>query len=544
MKVLFKGLKKHMPDNETALIHLFTVNHKFVEEYFSTKMWCTLRCVSKGLYFMLMEPIMDKLRAKQRAHYREMRHRLILYRCMVDVSIMGCGKTFTTSAIAKSLNLDLVVFGPYSSQSTWNQAAAHFGITVEFHSYSEFQRKKKPYLTAVEDPMEWEDAKLLPDCHEQKALSLTIDPSWIARIKKPILLVFDESHFLKNVSKRSKSATILVRSLLAWSSGYVICLSATPFDKPEHTCRLARVLGILKAQELAVMNPFTRNLRYTGLQEIIDYAQQLTPMEIPRFYGAQASTKTAYFCMTHMIKPKLFLSMPAHSLPFIADTKNHFGHLEGNNLETVKQGVNLLRRAIQAFMLGQQFGGEAMGSVSGGLRMIEIGKVPLFVQNAQRVLRDYPTAKVTLMFNYTASLKLAEEHLTMHNPLVIHGPTSKVKRPKLLHFFQQPDCKHRLLICNLSVLAQGVDLDDQHGAFPRYAFISPSYHIIALHQASGRFSRTETKSKPIIRFLYVAEVSSEMKLLETLARKSKVIKSGLTYQVKLPGDYPEEYEID
>jgi len=565
--------------NEQNLIHLFGVNSQFIREYYTTEMWCALRQVSKGLYKILTEPIMYKLFPPQRPYFRELRHRLQLYRRGVNISPMGSGKTYVTAALAKALKLDLLVFGPHSTQQTWQEATQHFGLPLRFHTYSEFQRKEKPYFTprtaiAMDMgrvPMEIDIPEreiidltepeikvarqpkkgVVPRCSEQQDLEVILTPAWERLNQNPLLLVLDESHFAKNTSVRSKLLIILIRSLLEMGHprSSLLLLSATPFDKEVNTVRIARLLGILKAPQLAVMNPQTGELQPRGLQELMDYANEINPGPlsadaiIPRGRTI-SSLERAYAWIIHKIKPKLFLGMSPRSLPFISNTKNLFCPLEGEDLKRVKEGVEQLRKAMQAFYLRlQQGGGNDLGSISGGLRLIELGKIPLFIQNATAILNHNPRAKVIIMLNYTDSLKAIAENLARFTPIVIHGPTKKETRPDLVAQFQRSDTTHRLLIANLSVIAQGLDLDDKEGHFPRYMVISPSYHIISLHQATGRILRGHTKSQPTVRFVYVSQVSSELKLLNSLAKKSKNIQSGLDYQVTFPGDH-EHIELE
>ena len=579
--------------NEQNLIHLFGVNSQFIREYYTTEMWCALRQVSKGLYKILTEPIMYKLLPPQRPHFRELRHRLALYRRGVDTSPMGSGKTYVTSALAKALKLELFVFGPHSTQQTWREATQHFGLPLRFHTYSEFQRKEKPYfiprpkprptffLQALEPmnivppmdivPMEIEEREIIdltevpvepeieqgpkkgivPRCDEQQDLEVLLTPEWLTMLQTPRLLVLDEAHFAKNASVRSKLLIILIRSHLEMGhpQSCLLLLSATPFDKQVNTVRIARTLGILKSPQLAVMNPQTGELQPRGLQELMDYANEINPGPLPADAliprgRSITSMDRAYAWIIHKIKPKLFLGMSPRSLPFISNTKNLFCPLEGEDLKRVKEGVDQLRKAMQAFYLRlRQGGGNDLGSISGGLRLIEFGKIPLFIQNATAILNHNPRAKVIIMLNYTDSLKAIAENLARFAPIVIHGPTKKETRPDLVAQFQRSDTKHRLLIANLSVIAQGLDLDDKEGRFPRYMVISPSYHIISLHQGTGRILRTATKSQPTVRFVYVSQVSSELKLLNSLAKKSKNIQSGLDYDVTFPGDH-EHIELE
>jgi subtilisin-like proprotein convertase family protein len=295
------------------------------------------------------------------------------------------------------------------------------------------------------------------------------------------------------------------------------------------------------------MDPYAGHLVYDGLQELIDYITQINgkPINIGHYYGTKMSAKMACDYILRGIKPKLFYSMKAPVYEFETDAKNMFCHLEDEAaLGTVAAGVDLLRRAVAAFAMGGHgaAAGAALAGVGAGMKTIEAGKVSTFIKEAKTRLLANPRCKVIIMLNYLDSIALIKEGLKEFKPLMVQGSVKQELRPDIVKKFQEHNANHRVLISNLRILCQGVDLDDQHGNYPRTLLISPSYHVIDLHQATGRILRSKTKSLPEVRFIYIAKVAAEMKLLHKLAEKSNVIKSSLNYVVNLPGDYEHIYE--
>lgn len=512
-----------------------------IYRHLDTKTWCNLRQVSKRIYEASKEGIMELLLPHQIIHYREIRNKIFKYHRVVDTSMMGCGKTYISCALARDLNLTITVFAPAQTKTNWLNACKHFNIEesrLAFWPYSVFQRRNKPYLTKLEDKSEG----MTP---EEKSVLFRANEEWLDRVAKGTLLVLDESHWLKNVSNRSKIAIILTRSLLEChrQRSYLMCLSATPFDKMEHSIRLCRVLGIIKQENLAHQDPFRGHLIYEGLQDLIDYCEKLENKKLPPpryyYYGSSKSGKLAYDYILRYIKPRMFRSMPQVIHKFTSDTKNLFCHLAGQDLDIVSSGVKLLQNALAAFHINGGANGQALASVTRGMKTIEGGKVQTFVRLAKSILLTDPKAKVVIMLNYIDSIDEINDKLKEFNPLVVKGKTSMMKRFEYISQFQELNTNHRVLISNLSILAQGVDLDDKDGNFPRYMLISPSYHIINLHQATGRVLRTHTRSNPVIRFVYIDQVKAEMTLLHKLANKSKTIRTGLNYTVNLPGDYEQ-----
>ena len=510
----------------------------------STRVWTALRCTCKRLNKILLDPAMRGLMSHQLVHFREMRRGLDRYHRMVDTSSMGHGKTYVACALARALNVHLTVFAPPTTVGNWERAVRHFDIPAprfNFHSYTEFMCKKKPYLEETASPA----------THEQRQLDMCPNWVWKGRALQGSLLVLDESHWLKNHSSRSTMITILTHYLLENPRGYLMCLSATPFDKKMHAYRLCRVMNIVKEARIAQTNPQTGRMMYRGLEELMVFCHKLykNPWDMPlieRHAGKEGALAMAYEYVTKCIKPHMFRSMPKPYENQQHVTSNYFACMSGVHLEEVMKGLGKLERG---FAQMEQSGGmtqgavaDALSHISAGLRLLEIGKVPIFVRQTREFLDANAQCKVIIMLNYTDPLKQIAAQLEAYDPTVINGETDKKKRLQLMEQFQEPNTHRRLLICNLSVLAQGVDLDDRDGRFPRRLLISPSYHVINLHQATGRVLRTHTKSIPIVRFMYVRDAKREMQILHSLAIKSRVLGSALDYDVTFPGDHPSRFE--
>lgn len=509
----------------------------------NTRVWTALRCTCHRLNKALLDPSMNGLMSHQIVHFREMHTGLGKYHRMVDTSSMGHGKTYVACALARALDVHLTVFAPPTTVGNWNRAARHFNIPsrrFDFHSYTEFMCKKKPYLEHTDHP----------STHEEKLLDVCPNWVWKGRALQGNLMVLDESHWLKNHSSRSVMVTILTHYLLDNPRGYLLCLSATPFDKKTHAYRLCRVMNIVKEARIAQTNPQTGRMMYRGLEELMVFCHKLyknswnMPL-IERHSGKEGALEMAYNYVTKCIKPHMFRSMPKPHNRQRHMTVNYFANMTGAHLEEVMEGLAKLEHGHAQFAqtgLTQSAVADALSHISAGLRLLEQGKVPIFVRQTREFLEGEPTSKVIIMLNYTDPLKHIAKLLEAYDPIVINGVTNKHKRLELMREFQQPDLSRRLLICNLSVLAQGVDLDDRNGNFPRRLLISPSYHVINLHQATGRVLRTHTKSIPLVRFMYVRDAKREQQILHSLAIKSRVLGSALDYDVTFPGDHPSRFE--
>jgi hypothetical protein len=135
-----------------------------------------------------------------------------------------------------------------------------------------------------------------------------------------------------------------------------------------------------------------------------------------------------------------------------------------------------------------------------------------------------------------------------YKPLVLTGSVNKDRRQDLINKFQEPNTKHRVIIAIIKVASTGIDLDDKYGDYPRYAFSSPNYNILDLHQLTRRFVRLDSQSPATFRFFYGSVAKKEMSILNALSRKTDVMKDTLEGQVseniKFPGEYDDEFEYE
>ncbi len=466
----------------------------------------------------------------QRGHCINIINTLRLHSRCLDTSVMGSGKTYTACFVAKQLNVDLVVFGPPLTRNGWADAARHIGITdrLEFHSYSEFQRKAKPYLAEI-------------TIGDEKRYTATTE--WTDRITtRSTLLAFDESHNLKNNTMRTSCAVALSQSVID-AGGKVLLLTATPYDKVEQIVNVARLLVIVRRSPLIMHIPATGQRIMIGMADLIHYCTRLTgePIRYNEHGSADKLTKTL---VTKHIKPRLFVEMKPPPKLYNASVANYFCRVESqNSIELLRDGVNRLHAGISMTQSADPaVRAAALGVITQALQMIEKGKVEIFVRIAYNKLTTDLSSKVIIMLNYIEPLKEIQAHLGWINPLVIYGQTKQADRDAALAKFQSQSLAHRLLITNVNMTSTGINLDDREGDRPRLMLVSPSYKTINLHQAIGRTDRVTTRSEPVSKYIYARDTSTELRLLDSLAKKSAVIRSSLQGRVKFPGDHDVEYE--
>lgn len=462
---------------------------------------------------------LEGLMPHQRKHMLQLCMALYRYDRAIDTSVMGCGKSYTASAAAARLGLPMVVFCPKSAKLNWMAAFEHFGISgrCEVHAYSAFAKKEPPFLYVLNPDAPMRDRRT------------TVNESWRERCSAGLLLVLDEAHQLKNASKRHAYALKLTDELRLHTRSKLLLLSATPYERTEHAPRLARILGLYGDEQLAQMNPATGRLEFLGLAEIERFCQRIEPgfhIRHPLKGDAKEfSQRAVHWCFQKVLRSALSFSMrrpdPA-SLPPPPRMLRLWYDAPLTTYYDSKRNTGLANISMGRALLAQRRIPEGQACLCRGMHELEIGKIPAFVASARALLESDTQCKVILMLSFIEPIQDCAGQLAEFNPLVIHGKVGDEARHTRRTLFQAASAEHRLLIGNMSVLSNGVDLDDQDGRFPRHMLISPSYDALNLHQVAGRVYRSATRS-PATIYHVMLQGTDEGALLANLRKKDEVL---------------------
>lgn len=527
-----------------------------LQPYLRTQDWIALRSVSHMLYLDSDDVLFRYLLPHQKTHFYDMRTILRCYGCALDSSATGRGKSYVTCALARSLHLTLTIIAPNSAVQNWKDALEHFNITgaalnqqptvaqAGIFTYSWFNSRTPPFILRPKLTKTL-DGQIPPD---RNAKPVATD-SWMPRVRAGTLLVFDESHFLKNTSKRSAACAVLVKTLREHGpKSRVLLNSATAYDNVNQATRLMRLFGILTQKSLVTY--ITGHPRWTGMRQVFTFCDRIpgATEEIdlwmdrfnpPRFMGENNCNSINNRLLTTHVKSAIIRAMRAPETILEPSYATLFYDQQSTlHAQTLmRKGCSSISRGLAILQTTPSRASEALTLIGTGLRSIEAGKIDCFVLVAQMVLQHDPQSKVILMLNYLHPIAMAGNALQRYNPLVLTGSVTPSKRRDLVSLFQQPNNDFRLIIANTTVVSNGLDLDDKIGDRPRTLFLSPSYYISKLHQAAGRVWRCNTKSAPVIRFLFHTQIRQEVRLLESLARKATTLKKLCPYDVKFPGQH-------
>jgi len=476
----------------------------------------------------------------QIGHFNHVCNILKHHHSYLDTSNMGSGKSYIVFNIAKTFGLSLVVICPLSMIELWESESENYGIQVKkIVTYQSLRGTVKS-----------------PPSHgllERDGDKFKATDSFKQMIKEGILLVFDESHNLKNETAQLSAAHALVNALTKeLSSSRVALLSATPCDKPTQAESLLKMLGFIENDKLLTYSLATDTYDYLGIKELINICYHYDPLTTRAMLGYQRIDRNmayelCYYLFLDILKPKVVSSMPNPKIDFIKDACNGYYNMTIEDLQLLYDGITLLKRSTRFNEKNDSVNLKSgnWADITAALMMIEKSKLNTMVRLAYTTLKENPKAKVILYFNYLDSINKVAEFLSEFNPLVLTGKTTKKERTDFINKFQCPTEEYRLLISNPKVGGVGINLDDRDGNWPRFMYVIPTYSSIDLHQATGRIYRITTKSKATIRFIYSKQLTNETNILNALSRKAEVTKETLydASDILFPGEYPPFVEL-
>lgn len=486
-----------------------------------------------------------------------------------DFSMLGTGKTYTSSHLAVSLKIPhVVVVCPLTVAPKWRQMSTDHGIPVKHVlSYNSLRsvKDKQPKHGLLErrdivrTVVEWDSVQQQHVPHDINTVSFHPTPALRKLAEEGVLFVLDEIQHFKNLSAQFEACRALIACARQYDASRVLLLSGSPIDKKEQTLRLFKAIGIFQADEIARYNFQTHDMEWTGMNEICSFARSLDASRysaVPkprRFESGRTLTNYAYQLFLRCVRPALSSSMIPAALPVrLVKMNGFYDTTDADEAAELADAVQMLEcaagydpttKTIQVTKIGDI--SHSFAEIAEALVAIEWAKRKMFVRLALECLQNDPNRKVVLCFNYSKTIRYVETALSEYDPLVLEGQTSQSRRTHILDAFQASNTTYRVLIGNVQVCSTGIDLDDKHGGFPRTVFINPNYSTITLYQLGHRFHRANTRSNANVFFVYGKDFP-ELEVLNALSRKSEIMKEMTPEQatagVVFPVDMPSYYE--
>ena len=338
------------------------------------------------------------LLANQAEHVERLRTILRSYPFALDLSMLGAGKTFTSSFLAKhGLAGDgfkhIVVVCPVSVLPKWRTMSDTYGIPIS-HALgyqalrSSKHRQPKHGLLHRRDILEG----------HMSTVHFSSTDEYVRMVKEGTLLIFDEVQNIKNISSQFHAAQALIHEVTRCpGSGLVpfatptlfqramgvdvlkeeacpsrvLLLSGSPIDQKEHATHIFRALGVMMHDRVAQMNIHTRQNDWRGMQEIFDFCEKASDATLS--IASQAVMREAkldpyiYRLFQGVLKPTCSSSMTPPPPSTTLRKINAFYDVDPEGAEIISRGLHSLKRAARFDGATVTFRGQPMGEQMAGV---------------------------------------------------------------------------------------------------------------------------------------------------------------------------------
>ncbi len=507
----------------------------------------------------------------------------------LDGSMTGRGKTMVTAAISISYDLPVFVVCPNTVKKVWDDTVTAYAVDCITIITYDLLAGKKPvniseeesvretplshgYLIRIDKMLDKEKLSYAPTRKLLNLIGSENSPN-----KGGALFVFDECQNIKNHNTaRFKACRTIANTLISVKHcSRFAALSASPFDKVEHALAFFRLFGVLNNTQLYTKRKATLQVYFLGLEEIIDYANTLDPIQC-KVLQYNYSNELCYDNIdqfrarefAYSIYEKIVKNHIGSSIPDPKDfesTKNittgklfiydGYFNVPIEDRTNLRNNINALMGVVKPIIQGLEVATmNHLAQMTLSRKAIEMDKAYLFASLAARKLNESPSNRVILIMNFIDSINVTAEALKEYIPMILTGKTKN--RSEIIDRFQKPDNRDRLLIMNTKVGGQGISLHDLYGGRGTHVFISPDFSIINIFQAVGRVYRTGLKSDAYVYLVYgVHKGCYETNIINALASKNKVVKGSIPgldsegdvspsakNKVLFPGEYPKFIE--
>lgn len=478
----------------------------------------------------------------------------------LDLSNTGAGKTFIAAIIAMILNLKLLVFCPKNAVVAWNdllKLSGQDGLIMTYGSIAtkEGTQAQHNLLTKTTFTYKENPPKGSPDVPYVKTKNSAGHYTWQhyypTRILQEILaagvmVVFDEAHIFKNDNNNYQSA-IAIGNELAKMGGRsrMLLMSATLVHSDEHMWALANFLGYFGPDRyhikpnVKLLEPLWSTIPPTNERDAL-----LSPTELSAARRKRYAKEPTDFVAYEILKPL------CHVCPVsgVNDGNNIVSecYLTTNPLlfSKISHNITELRRTLRPPTTtggAVQFGG-AMTTYE---RLIELAKIPVFINQARKYIDQIPGAKIVIGVHFTESLELLYEifHGLGLNPVAIDGRSSVDNRSAAIKTFNHGNA--RVIIMNVKAASMGISIHDTVGDAPRVLLANERFSLVDQVQFTGRIHRAGVKSDARSNFIH-SKVTGEVVIPASVSRKSNQLRKLLPEDDPrvLPNDYLAQIDAE
>lgn len=393
----------------------------------------------------------------------------------IDGSATGTGKTYTSIAVCKQMNLNPIIICTKSTRSGWNTVCKKFDVVPLCIVNYELLRNCKIYS---EDQKV--DAEFLTKNDKKKYV-------WNIKSPKSTLLIFDEVHKCKNY--KSQIGELLMSSK---NQCKILMLSATMCDRLNDFTLFGYMLGF-----------------YPKLTQGRNWIKGIMREDIKKIgkvhYGALAGNLFPEKGSRMMLED-IGDSFPKNKI--VADCYD----LDKDNTIIMNKKIKMIKDMYK--------NGVKLAEISLLRQEIERFKIPILLEES---IKYYEMGKSIVIFvNFLDTLRIiSNELLKLHiDHSTIKGDQTAEERELNIELFQYN--RNKMIIATIQSGGESINLNDRDGTNPRVSIISPSLSSIELVQALGRIYRSNTKSQCLQKIIFCADTYEE-RICEIIREKSQFI---------------------
>lgn len=392
-----------------------------------------------------------------------------------DMSDVGTGKTHTSCAVAKMMNLDLFVLCNKSTIKKWYNTAQLYGTNVI--TVTNYERIRGNSLS---EEIKWFDMRYgytdVPSFCPY--ITKYLDEDNQIRYKwdlKNCLIVFDESHKGKNKSTYNSSLIMGAKELSDNNDNNVkvLLLSATPVESETDIKYLLFILGYMStcSNDTRMRKEFSflcKSLKLTKKNKI----------KMSRLHN-------------------LFIESPLRRCVYMR--RELEGEVKSIQIDMKDEAVTQIEyynSSIQKnidVMKGKFGVGDILGKITKARKSIESIKVPYIVELAINAFNEGNSVIIFTNFIHPAE-NIANEIATRLDQDVGLLTSECEDKEEIVEQFQRDEI--RFLVCTAGSGSESLDFQDMKGKYPRFSLILLPVSGIQLRQSVGRVDRVGQKSKP------------------------------------------------
>lgn len=429
--------------------------------------------------------ITENLLEPQKPHIKKLIDSIYQNGYAFDASPTGTGKTYCAAAIAKNLNVPIVVVCPKTARANWNRILGEFGIKPQLViNYEKLIRGNTKYYKF--NKKEYVNRK-----HWYESTGISI------HLPKEALVIIDEAHKCKGA--KSKNGEMLTAFK---NNGYkILMLSATV------------------ATNVTEMKHFGYVTRLHSGRDYYNFAREHGAENDG--FGGLSFTKDAEKSKVGMSKIHdiLFNQHKSSSKMKIEDFGNIFSdnHIIAESFDLGEDGSKKLQAVYDKMQYelsmldarAKNYSEHIFAIIMKARRHSELLKVPVTSEWIEERL-DEGVSPVAF-FNFTDSLESVASKLDKYKHLItyITGGQSEKERDKQIEEFQAN--KRRIVLANMNAGAAAINLHDTDGNYPRHSLICPSWSAIMTLQALGRIHRANGKSPCLQKFLFASDIEERQR---------------------------------